>query len=257
MSKEQLDRARALIIEGQLDKAREILAPLANVSTTAQRWLAHLDDLAADENETETAVEVSSAPDDDAQTSTEAAVMEEVDAEIFAEPEPPATDAGDDDSMLPVPPEAPAATMPATDDEDETPISSDITGAAPAIDPEPRPVPDEMYIPADVDAEVSDSPPDEDEIPIDETRDVLPVDDNGVPPAVRGQWEYREIVLKNWQQHISNIEYALEQGGEKITIEDAYTRLLNEHGAQGWEVISEEVLPQQYIRLLMKRPARS
>jgi hypothetical protein len=70
----------------------------------------------------------------------------------------------------------------------------------------------------------------------------------------RTRWEYREIVLKDWRQHMDNIEYALEQGGEKITIEDAYTQLLNENGAQGWEVISEQLLPQQYVRLLMKRP---
>ncbi len=71
----------------------------------------------------------------------------------------------------------------------------------------------------------------------------------------RQRWEYREIVLRNWNQHLSNIEYALEQGtAEKITVEDAYVRLLNENGAQGWEVIAEEILPQQYIRLLMKRP---
>jgi hypothetical protein len=71
----------------------------------------------------------------------------------------------------------------------------------------------------------------------------------------RQQWEYREIVLANWNQHMDNIQYALEQGGsEKITVEDAYVRLLNENGAQGWEVIAEEILPQQHIRLLMKRP---
>jgi hypothetical protein len=71
----------------------------------------------------------------------------------------------------------------------------------------------------------------------------------------RPRWEYREIILRNWEQHLSNIDYALEQGqGEKITIEDAYVRLLNENGEQGWELISEERLPQQYIRLLMKRP---
>jgi len=70
----------------------------------------------------------------------------------------------------------------------------------------------------------------------------------------RQQWEYREIVLANWNQNMDNIEYALEQGGDRITVEDAYVRLLNENGAQGWEVIAEEILPQQHIRLLMKRP---
>jgi hypothetical protein len=73
----------------------------------------------------------------------------------------------------------------------------------------------------------------------------------------RQRWEYREVVVKMWQQHMSNIDYVLEQGGEQITIDDAYTRLLNENGAEGWEVISEEVLPQQFVRLLMKRPVQS
>jgi len=103
---------------------------------------------------------------------------------------------------------------------------------------------DEPY-PAAVDA---------DDMPIDETADLLPAEDE---PAAKGglpRWEYREIVVKTWQQHVDNIEYALGEGGEKITIEDAYTRILNENGRQGWEVISEEVLPQQYVRLLMKRP---
>ena len=87
------------------------------------------------------------------------------------------------------------------------------------------------------------------ELPIDNT---YPVETINVLRG-EGRWEYREIVLKTWHQHLSNIEYALEQGGEKITIEDAYTQLLNENGAEGWEIIREEVLPQQYVRLLMKR----
>lgn len=83
---------------------------------------------------------------------------------------------------------------------------------------------------------------------------VVPQTEMAASGSTTVRWEYREIVLRTWHQHMSNIEYALEQGGEKITIEDAYTRLLNENGAQGWEVVSEEVLPQQYVRLLMKRP---
>ena len=68
-------------------------------------------------------------------------------------------------------------------------------------------------------------------------------------------WEYREIVLKNWQQHIETVEYVLNQGGaSQITVQDAYTHILNENGAVGWELIKEDILPQQLLRLLFKRP---
>ncbi|MFZ4828589.1 MAG: hypothetical protein ACOYLB_14665 [Phototrophicaceae bacterium] len=68
-------------------------------------------------------------------------------------------------------------------------------------------------------------------------------------------WEYREIVLKNWQHHIETVEYVLNQGGaSQITVQDAYTHILNENGADGWELIKEDILPQQLVRLLFKRP---
>jgi len=130
----------------------------------------------------------------------------------------------------------------------------------PSAHPEPEPQPSSSLPPAAVPVlPLVDAPPPSavsaDDMPIDETADLLPADDE--PRVVMSnlpRWEYREIVVKTWQEHVSNIEYALGEGGEKITIEDAYTRILNENGRQGWEVISEEVLPQQYVRLLMKRP---
>ncbi|MEL6270938.1 MAG: hypothetical protein AAFR22_14105 [Chloroflexota bacterium] len=97
---------------------------------------------------------------------------------------------------------------------------------------------------------------DDELMPIDETADVLPTDNVTLDDGSM-RWEYREIVVKTWQQHIDNIEYALSEGGEKITIEDAYTKLLNESGEQGWELVSEQILPQQYVRLLLKRMVRS
>ncbi|MEM6529834.1 MAG: hypothetical protein AAF653_16160, partial [Chloroflexota bacterium] len=96
----------------------------------------------------------------------------------------------------------------------------------------------------------------DDLMPIDETADLIPTDEVRLDDGTR-RWEYREIVVKTWQQHIDNIEYALSEGGEKITIEDAYTKLLNESGEQGWELVSEQVLPQQFVRLLLKRMVRS
>jgi hypothetical protein len=71
----------------------------------------------------------------------------------------------------------------------------------------------------------------------------------------RTVWEYREIVTKNWQHHIETVEYALNQGGaSQITVQDSYTQFLNENGADGWELIKEDMLPQQWVRLLFKRP---
>lgn len=247
MSKEQLDHARELIIEGQFDEARTILTPLADISTTAQKWLAHLDEVAPVEpveGQDDTDEDFVIAPDE-ADTSAFAREMN-----VFEESDETGL-MPDEDTVEIV---TTAARSRAFEGDMDTQPALDVD-AAPTVHPEPRPVPDQMFIPAD-ETQSPTAAADAHEMPIDETAHLLPVDDGDVPAGAGMRWEYREIVLKNWHQHVSNIEYALEQGGEKITIEDAYTQLLNESGAQGWEVISEEVLPQQYIRLLLKRPVR-
>lgn len=97
---------------------------------------------------------------------------------------------------------------------------------------------------------------DVDDLPIDETADVLPLDDEN--ESAGPQWEYREVILRDWVHHLSNIEAALSQNRDanRVRIEDAYTERLNEDGAQGWEVVSEQVLLEQGIRVLMKRRRR-
>jgi hypothetical protein len=103
------------------------------------------------------------------------------------------------------------------------------------------------------DDELTSFPLEDELLPIDPVGDLMPLAETSIND---GRWEYREIVLATWEQHMDNIEYALEQGGDKITIEDAYTKLLNDSGADGWELVSEQVLPQQFVRLLMKRLVR-
>lgn len=184
MSKELLDRAHALIVQGKYADARSILEPLAAQSSTARRWLDNLS--------------TPSAP-----------------------PAPIVSPA----NSAPLPDNA----SPLNSDADPDPIM--LTALGELATPNGS---DERYLPLEGSA----------------------VQGNyTVPPSVR--WEYREVVVKSWNQHMSNIEYALSQGGEKITIEDAYTLLLNENGAQGWEVVREELLPQQYVRLLLKRPVHT
>ncbi|MEO0562410.1 MAG: hypothetical protein AAF125_09860 [Chloroflexota bacterium] len=181
MSRQQLERAHDLILSEAYTEARELLTPLVQRSSTARRWMAHLDEILGED---ETAPEPESPMVDSTPSESVAVVATGPSQPSFAEGEQPGLGEG------------------------PTAASGDYSMMTESF-----------------------------------THDG------------RTRWEYREIVLRNWDQHLSNIEYALEQGsGEKITIEDAYVKLLNENGAQGWEVIAEEILPQQYIRLLMKRP---
>ncbi len=258
-SKEQLDRAYDLIVDEQYLEARAILLELEPHSSTARRWLANVDALLGEQP-----VEASESEDED-----EGDTLPVIPEDEQAAPDP-----------------APFDARPLVEDTESDAVAVVETGVALAMDrplaeTPPAAAEPQMQLPADaVDEPLVHTllaerapviPPDAGELappmlaqsagavedmPIDQPGEVIPVGADVPAAAVTGGWEYREIVVKTWQQHMSNIEYALEQGGEKITIEDAYTKLLNETGAQGWEVIREEVLPQQYVRLLMKRPTR-
>lgn len=131
-------------------------------------------------------------------------------------------------------------------------LTASTTDTAPAVDATEAPASEPSAEPSVADATPADELSTDTLIPPEAGESLMTKAEAEAVLGVR--WEYREIVLKTWQQHMSNIEYALSQGGEKTTIEDAYTHMLNENGANGWEVISEEVLPQQYVRLLLKRP---
>ncbi len=68
------------------------------------------------------------------------------------------------------------------------------------------------------------------------------------------RWEYLEVFITNWKEHADNVGYALDTGGQLLTVDDFYTRMLNEYGAEGWELLSESVEPTR-VRLLFKRMA--
>lgn len=72
------------------------------------------------------------------------------------------------------------------------------------------------------------------------------------------QWEYLEVFVAFWQQHLGNSEYALSQGENgAVSVDDSYTHLLNQYGEDGWELVNEMVLPSQNTRLLFKRMKRN
>ncbi len=255
MSRELLDRAYNLIVDEQYLEARAILIDLEPQSSTARRWLANLDDLLQQQN----------VPMEEDEDDTLPVVPEpEPQPLLESDPEPQPQDTFDARPLVETSEPAPESvgevdSAPAID---SRPLAED-PGAVMQLSPDAVEEPRVHTLLAERAPEI---PLDEgfpmvaqsatEDMPIIEPSDLIPV---GVeaPVSTEGSgWEYREIVVKTWQQHMSNIEYALEQGGEKITIEDAYVKLLNETGAQGWEVVREEVLPQQYVRLLMKRRTR-
>ncbi|MBZ0291001.1 MAG: DUF4177 domain-containing protein [Anaerolineae bacterium] len=41
------------------------------------------------------------------------------------------------------------------------------------------------------------------------------------------------------------------------TVDHFYTRLLNQYGAEGWELVSEDLHGGDVVRLLFKRPAQN
>lgn len=74
---------------------------------------------------------------------------------------------------------------------------------------------------------------------------------NGEGLAVQN-WEYKEVFLKTLERRPLDVEYEL-MDNAMTTVEDFFTRTLDQYGADGWELISER----QYgdlTRLLFKRP---
>lgn len=68
-------------------------------------------------------------------------------------------------------------------------------------------------------------------------------------------WEYLEVFVKATERQQADARIVL-TGQSFTTVEHFYTRKLNELGAQGWELLSEELQGGDYYRLLFKRPAR-
>lgn len=69
-----------------------------------------------------------------------------------------------------------------------------------------------------------------------------------------GGWEYLEVFVKASERQQADARVVL-AGQTFTTVEHFYTRKLNELGAQGWELLSEELQGGDFYRLLFKRRA--
>ena len=69
--------------------------------------------------------------------------------------------------------------------------------------------------------------------------------------AVTG-WEYLEVFVKANERLTSELNEVIEDRSF-TTVEHFYTQLLNDYGAQGWELLSEELQGGDFYRLLFKR----
>jgi hypothetical protein len=69
-------------------------------------------------------------------------------------------------------------------------------------------------------------------------------------------WEYLEVYVKASERLPADIYMVI--GDQPVTTADHfYTRLLNDYGAEGWELCSEELQGGDFYRLLFKRPAQA
>jgi hypothetical protein len=66
-------------------------------------------------------------------------------------------------------------------------------------------------------------------------------------------WEYLEVYVKA-SDKLPAVDFASVLDEQELTtVNHFYTRLLNDYGAQGWELVSEEQHGGDVIRLLFKR----
>lgn len=78
------------------------------------------------------------------------------------------------------------------------------------------------------------------------------VQTNGSTPTMQG-WEYLEVYVKA-SDKLPAVDFASVLDEQELTtVNHFYTRLLNDYGAQGWELVSEEQHGGEVIRLLFKR----
>ncbi len=66
-------------------------------------------------------------------------------------------------------------------------------------------------------------------------------------------WEYLEVYVKASERLLSNVALVMNDGCS-TTVDHYYSRILNEYGADGWELVSEELEGGDFYRLLFKRP---
>lgn len=69
-------------------------------------------------------------------------------------------------------------------------------------------------------------------------------------------WEYSEVYVKASERALSNVSAVMAER-PVTTVDHFYTRLLNEYGTEGWELVSEELQGGDHYRLLFKRPRQA
>lgn len=69
-------------------------------------------------------------------------------------------------------------------------------------------------------------------------------------------WEYTEVYVKASERTLTNVSAVMAER-PVTTVDHFYTRLLNEYGMEGWELVSEELQGGDHYRLLFKRPKRA
>jgi hypothetical protein len=73
--------------------------------------------------------------------------------------------------------------------------------------------------------------------------------------AAVSRWEYLEVFVKANERVPGDMNGVLAEQSV-TTIDHFYTRILNEYGADGWELLSEELNGGDFYRLLFKRLRR-
>lgn len=66
------------------------------------------------------------------------------------------------------------------------------------------------------------------------------------------KWEYLEVYVKTSDRLPADINAVIEDR-PFTTVEHFYTRMLNQYGAEGWELVAEELQGGDFYRLLFKR----
>lgn len=66
------------------------------------------------------------------------------------------------------------------------------------------------------------------------------------------QWEYMDVYIRASDRIPTDLHTVLEEH-QFTTVDHFYSRLLNDYGAQGWELVSEDLQGAELVRLLFKR----
>lgn len=91
---------------------------------------------------------------------------------------------------------------------------------------------------------------------LDETAPVRASAPASVEETKVDRWEYIEVFVEAEERLPANLENLMD-GKQLTTVDHFYTQILNDYGAQGWELVSEELFGGGHVRLLFKRVAEA